>query len=315
MQTTDSRLDARAPGHPGRKLRLGLPPLALVHLIGLTLGWGLTWPIMKIGLNEIPPLAFRAIVTPLGALALVAVTLATRERLGVPRGRWGALALASSFNMIGWFVFMAFGLAILRSGEAAIMAYTMPVWAAILSYFVLGERLTHRLLAGLVLGLAGIGILTLDGFGSFRAAPLGVAFMLLAALSWASGTVVQKRVDWRMPVIAVTAWQLAIATPPMILAGVLLDDPDLTTVSVAAWFAVTYTVVVATAYCFYAWFKILSLVPAMVSAISVLAIPVVGVAGGGIVLGEAVGWRELVALVLVCGALSLVLLQRGDRRV
>jgi drug/metabolite transporter (DMT)-like permease len=133
-------------------------------------------------------------------------------------------------------------------------------------------------------------------------------------MSWATGTIVQKRVDWRMPVISVTTWQLVIATPPMVLAGVLLDGPDLSTVSVAAWLAVAYTAMVATVFCYYAWFKIVSLVPATVSAISVLAIPVVGVAGGNVVLGEPVGWRELAALVLVCGALSLVLLRRDGRR-
>ena len=292
---------------------LALPTRALWLLAGLTLGWGLTWPIVKIGVAEIPPLTYRAMTTPLAALAVIGIMLMGRVPLRLPHGQWGPLALGSLFNMIAWFVLMSFGVALLDSGEAAILAYTMPLWAAILSALILKEHLTLRRGLALGMGLAGIALLASDQVAAVRASPLGAGLMLAAAMCWAAGTVVQKRVVWRMPVLAVSTWQLILATPPTILAGLLFPPSEPISLNAAAVFSVVWTVLIAHAFCFTAWCTIISLVPATVSAISVLLVPGVGVLSGALILGETVGWRELAALVLISGAVGLTLVQRVPR--
>ncbi len=290
-----------------------LPPLGLALLVGLTLGWGLTWPVMKIGVADVPPVTFRALTTPLGALAMVLVMIASRVPLRLPEGRWGVLALASSLNMMAWFLLMSFGVLLLDSGEAAILAYTMPLWAAILGALILKERLTGRQAAALAVGLAGIALLLTDQLSAVRASPLGTGVMLLAAFFWATGTIVQKRVQWRMPILAVTTWQLLIATPPMAVIPFLFPPAAPAAFSTGAIFAIGWTALIAHAFCFTAWFKIISLVPATVSALSVLIIPAVGVISGALILGEVVGGREWAALALVSGAVGLTL-TGGTRR-
>ncbi|MDE0537367.1 MAG: EamA/RhaT family transporter, partial [Rhodospirillales bacterium] len=64
----------------------------------------------------------------------------------------------------------------------------------------------------------------------------------------------------------------------------------------------------------FVWFKIVASAPVTVSSVSTLLIPVIGVASGSVVLGEAVGWREAVALILVCVALGCVLMPSGRSR-
>ncbi len=276
-------------------------------LVGLTLGWGITWPIVKIGVAEVPPVLFRGITTPLGALAMVIAMLALRVPLRLPPQRWGPLALGSSLNMIAWFLLMTLGVQLLDSGEAAILAYTMPLWAAILGAFILKERLTGRQAAALGVGLAGIAVLATDQLAAVQTSPLGAVVMVSAAICWAAGTVVQKRVEWRMPVIAVTTWQLIIAVPPMIAIALIFRTDEPATFSGVAISAIAWTVLISHAYCYTAWFKIISLVPANVSALSVLMIPAVGVISGALILGEVVGWREWAALALVSGAVGLTL--------
>ena len=290
-----------------------LPPLGIALLIGLTLGWGLTWPIMKIGVAAVPPVTFRALTTPLAALAMILIMMASRTPLRLPEGRWGPLALGALLNMVAWFVLMSFGVLLLDSGEAAILGYTMPLWAAILGALILKERLNGRRAAALAAGLAGILLLATDQVAAVRTSPLGAAVMLGAAMSWAAGTVLQKRVQWHMPVLAVTTWQLILASPPMILAGLIFQPSEPVDFSGAAIFSIIWIVLVAHAYCFTAWFKIISLVPATVSALSVLVIPAVGVISGAVILGETVSWREWVALAFVSSAVALTL-TGGARR-
>ena len=74
--------------------------------------------------------------------------------------------------------------------------------------------------------------------------------------------------------------------------------------------AVVYTVVLALGFGFWAWFKIVEMVPASVASLSVLAIPAIGVASGGFILGEVIGMTEIIALALLLGALATVVLPK-----
>jgi drug/metabolite transporter (DMT)-like permease len=76
----------------------GLDPRAIVLLGATILGWGLAWPMIKIGLNEIPHWTYRSLMLPGAGLILFAVARALGERLALPHGQWGAL-LASAFLM------------------------------------------------------------------------------------------------------------------------------------------------------------------------------------------------------------------------
>jgi drug/metabolite transporter (DMT)-like permease len=69
-----------------------------------------------------------------------------------------------------------------------------------------------------------------------------------------------------------------------------------------------YNVVVCLVFCYWAWFKIVEMVPVSVSALSTLLIPVVGVFSGLWVLGEVPGPNDLMALALVAAALATVLI-------
>ncbi len=201
-----------------------------------------------------------------------------------------------------------FGLLHMASGRAAILAYTMPVWSIPLSVWLLGERLTPPKLAGMALGMAALAVLLGDAAVTLGAAPLGSLMVLGAALTWALGTVLQKRFPISMPAGPYTAWIMLLGGVPIFLGALLLEDPRaLRDVGMAAWAGVLYNVVISYAFAHWAWIKIATSVPVSVFSISMLVIPVVGVASGILFLGERPAWTEYAALAMVLAALLTVL--------
>jgi drug/metabolite transporter (DMT)-like permease len=299
---------------PGATEARGLPLEGLLLLAGLTLFWGLNWPAMKIALADIPPWTFRTICLIGGASLLFSLTLASGRRIAFPPALAPRLALVSLFSITGWHLLSAYGLLNTTSGRAAIIGYTMPLWASVLSVLVLKVRIGGREMGALGLGLVALLLLASGDLARIGAAPLGALFMSLAALSWATGTILVKRfAPWPMPVTALTGWQQLIGAGPVLLGMVVLEPvPDPAAWSWASILATTYAVTVAMVFCFTAYFRLVELLPAHVAAISTLATPVVGVISGALILGEPVGGAELTALALVvCG---LFLLARRPAR-
>jgi drug/metabolite transporter (DMT)-like permease len=261
-----------------------------------------------VALAEVPPWTFRSLCLGLGAGVLFAALRAGGQRLVLPTGQWGRLCLLAILNITSWNMLIAFGVGMIPSGRAAILAYTMPVWAVPLSVWLLGERITRAKLAGLALGLGGLALLLAESFTGLGRAPLGSLLVLGAALSWALGTVLQKRFPVRLPVGLYTAWIMLLGGVPIFVGALLFDDwSTLQNVSVIAWLGTAYNVVIAFAFAHWAWIKIATSVPVSVFSISTLLIPVVGVVSGMLFLGERPAWTEYAALALVVTALLTVL--------
>ena len=275
-------------------------------LAGLTLAWGLNWTAMKVALAEFPPWTFRSLCIMFGSLLLFAVARAGGNNLSVRRELWSRLAVLAFFNVTCWNMMVAFGLTMIPSGRAAILAFTMPVLSVPLSAWLLGERITLRKVGALVLGTAGMLLLLGEDVASMGRAPLGSALALGAALTWAIGTVLQKRWPLGLPTGTFTAWTMALGGVPILIGALAFEWGRLEPVSSAALAALVYNIVIAFAFAYWAWFKIASAVSVTVSSISVLSVPIVGVMSGFVFLGERPSFAEYAALVLVVLAILAV---------
>jgi len=277
-------------------------------LAGLTLAWGFNWTALKVALSEVPPWTFRSLCLGLGSAVLFAALRAGGQRLALPRGQWGRLWLLALLNITSWNMLVAFGVGMIPSGRAAIVAYTMPVWAVPLSVWLLGERITGARLAGLILGLCGLALLLGESIASLGEAPLGSLLVLGAAISWALGTVLQKRFPVGLPVGPYTAWIMLLGGVPIFAGALVFEDwRALADVSLLPALGTVYNVLVAFAFAHWAWIKIATSVPVGVFSISMQLIPVVGVLSGMLFLGERPTWAEYAALALVLAALLTVL--------
>lgn len=285
-----------------------LPRLGLILLVGLSFAWGINWPFMKIVLREVPLWTFRAWSCLAAGLMLLALARMTGGRLMPAQGEWRNIVIAALFNVTIWHVFIAAGVIRMASGHAAVLAFTMPLWAAMIGVAFLGERLTKRVAAALALGIGGIVVLLSRDLAAVGASPLGAICVLVAAFGWAIGTLFQKRKRWTVGTLALAGWQLTLGTVPMFAILPFVEGFHIPQASAAAWAAAAYTTVVALVFAYFAWFKIVTLFPASIAGIGTLLTPVIGMASGAVVLGEPFGWREMLAVALIGSALALVLI-------
>jgi drug/metabolite transporter (DMT)-like permease len=279
-------------------------------LVLLTTFWGFNWPMMKLALAEMPPNHFRSLCLVSGTLGVAAIAAANRLPMRVPQGQWPRLVLISLLNFTAWNMLVAYAVPMMSSGRAAILAYTMPVWAVFFGLWVLNERLTPRRALGLVLGMAGMALLLWSEIAALERSPLGALLIVAAAVLWGLGTVVMKRWPVNLPASSLTAWQMGIGAVPIVLAALLLEEGswDLTRLSTPALLGVVYNMVISFIFCQWAWIKIALVAPVGVSTVGTLLVPVVGVFSGALVLGEQPHWQDYAALVLVGLAIASVLL-------
>ena len=286
---------------------ISISPILL--LASLSLFWGLNWPGMKIILSEMPVWWFRALCLVLGGCILLLISALSGNRWRLRTREVRPVLLCGTFAILGWMVFSAYGVSLMPAGRASIIAFTMPLWATIIAAIVLGERITLAKVTGLFLGLLGLGVLIGPDLLILKRAPVGAFYMLLAALSWALGTVLIKKIPWEIPTLSNVAWQLLFSSIPVTLVAALSEPiPDITALSGTAIFALVYLILFPMTFCQWAYFKTVSLLPASIAAIGTLMVPVIGVYSSYLVLDEQVGLAEIMALLLILSALMLVLL-------
>ncbi len=285
-----------------------VPPAAILWLMGLTLAWGSGWPIMKYAVSELPVFTFRALTGSAAAVCVLLLSAALGHSIKLARTEWKAAIIAGLFNVTGWFYFTAVGLTLLPAGRSAVLAYTMPVWAVIAGRIMVNDPITMRKVLGLLLGMGAVAILIGEDIVKFGEAPIGALVVLGAAISWAIGTIVQKR-NWKTPILTLIGWQLVFGTIPMAIPAILFDSDPFADLTLRGVLALTYVVLIACLFGYWAWFSVVRLVPTSVASIAVLTVPLVGVTSSTLMLGESVGLAELAALILITGALATILLK------
>ncbi|HYD98335.1 MAG TPA: DMT family transporter, partial [Alphaproteobacteria bacterium] len=266
------------------------------------------WPAMKVVLSALDPWTLRTVCLMAGGGAVLAIAALAGQRLRL-RGDAGRLLVAAALNVTGWHMLTAFALTQMAAGRAAIVGFTMPIWAAPLAWRLLGERFDRRRLIALALGAAALGLLLAPDLAEFGRRPLGTALMAGAALSWAGGTIATKRWSglWGLDAAALTGWQLLLGGLPVVAGMLLWGRPAaLAELGPTPAAALLYIVALPMVYCHWAWFRLVAAFPANLAAMATLGVPVVGVLGSALLIGEWPTAFDLGALALVLAALSLV---------
>lgn len=280
----------------------------LLLLAILTLFWGMNWSVMKVGVRDLPPIWFRLLGVALGTVLIFCYAGVRRISLVVPKGAWPRLVLLTVPNMIVWYLVAIIALAMLPSGRAAILGYTMPIWAAAIGAFFLGERLSARMWLGVVCAFLGMALLVAGEWGTLSGRPLGSALMLFAAAAWGAGTHLLRRLPIAMETIALTFWMMAMTSVALFVASLLFERDHWVVPSLSQWLPILYNAVFVLGLCNVLWFALARSLPPVASGLSGMLIPVVGVFSGILLLGEVPHWRDFAALALILVALATVML-------
>jgi drug/metabolite transporter (DMT)-like permease len=284
-------------------------------LVGVSLAWGLTWPVMKIALTDIPPFSMRTASLAVGGIALYALARLQGQSLRVKRRVTRVhIFVIAMFNVVVFSMCTAFAQLVATTGRVAMLVYTMPIWASLLARVVLGERFTAAGMAAL--GLCCVGMVILIYPLALHGAPVGIVLALGAAVSWAIGTVYLRwaRVDVDPMVLAI--WQQVIA---FVILGACIPifqgQVHLLDARPAALVSVVLAGLMGSGMAYFLWYHVIRLIPAMTASLGVLSAPVIGVVSSMILLGERPTTTDIIGYVLIFAASVCVLLQPQGARV
>lgn len=281
---------------------------AVPFVIVLTLVWGTTWPLFPMAVREVSVWTFRAVSLVAAGLLLLGLARLRDEAVHVPRAYWATMVTSSLAYFFVWNVASTYAAVLIPSGQAAILGFTMPLWAALITWFLLGERPGTRVLAALAIGGLGVGLLIVDGIDAYAKAPLGFFLGLLAGVGWAVGTVILKRSPVPVSPLVLTAWQLLIASVPIVIGAFWFGRH-------AVWFVPSTTSILVIAYITMvpiavgnvAWFAIVGMLPGNVAAMSAVMVPVVAMVSGAIVHSEPLGLVHWTSMACCAVGLGLAL--------
>src|SRR5882757_1263056 len=286
--------------------RARMAPAGLIFLAITSVGWGFNWPVTKFLIGELPPLTLRGVTGVIGAAVLAVLALIRAQSLHVEARLWPRLMLYAALNVTGWMVLMGLALLWLPASEAALIAYTMPVWASLLAWPVLGERPTLLRTIALVMAFAGLAaIMGGNGLSASEAKLPGIIMALCGAIGFALGTVLAKKLPLDMSPIPAAAWQIGLGCFPVAIARLLFETTHLDQVSELGWWLLSYSVLIQFCIAYVSWFAALARLPASVAAIGTMAVPVIGVVASAVALHEPLGLTQIVALAFTLAGVVL----------
>ena len=281
----------------------------------LALAWGLNWPAVKIALSAFPPFTLRMVGLGTGALLLLLVALIQRKRLTPQPGSWRGVLIGGALAVAVFNVSTAFAQLNTSTSRAAVLTFTMPMMSALLSWWVMSERLERRKVIALALGMIGVLILAWPVFEALAIAhdaraTKGLVFPLIAAFGWAAGTVYLQRWPVKGERMVFTAWQLLVGAAcgalGALVSGEQFPSEPLPWPVIAALFA---HIVPGTAIAYWLWFVMSERLSATVSSMTTLMVPVVGVLAAMLLVGDRPSALDWVGFAFVLGGAAMIVLR------
>ena len=193
-----------------------LPPRDLALIAVVVLAWGSNFSAMRLALDALPPLLFVAL-----RFAILLPLLALFPRRPAPWAALAGVALLINCGQFG-FLFSAIELG-LSAGMASLLIQMQAPMTIVLAALVYGETVSLRQALGLALALAGLAWIAIGETGAVPG--IGLALVLIAALSWAGGNLILRRLPG-VAMLPLFAWASLLAWPPMLVLSLIVEDPS-----------------------------------------------------------------------------------------
>ncbi|HKA70605.1 MAG TPA: EamA family transporter [Xanthobacteraceae bacterium] len=285
---------------------------AILLLVLLSLAWGLSWPAIRIALDEVAPWTVRVVGYATGTLFMFAIVQLQGRKASLPPGVYGHVIISAVLNILGFGLLTTFAQLHVMTARVVIVSYSMPVWASLMAWLLLGERLNTASVVGLLLCVSGLTVLVYPV--AFTGDPIGLLLALGAALSWAAGTIYVKWARVPGDRVVMTAWQLAVSFAVTAIGVVAFEGvPHLWPLSWPVLLALAFHGPVGTGIAYFLWFSIIGRMPAATASLGSLCVPVVGILSSVILLGERPGVADVIGFTLIFAAATTVLLPSATK--
>ena len=286
------------------KLNLSKKFLPIFLLILLILVWTSVWSLFKIAIEAIPPLSFRVIIGIPAFALLLFLGFRKVKTVYIPKSDFKPLLLISFFNVTLWQVLMLYGINMLGGGRAAVLTYTMPVWATIFASIFGYEKINISIIISLIFGMTGILFLSLE-INIFDNM-VGFLVTLSAGLSWATGTMIVKYGGIKSDGLIIAGWQQIIGIVPIIPFALYFDLNNFGLIDYRHILIIIYGIFLSSAYTYWAYFTILQKFSVNVTSISVMAVPILAILVDYIFMGLEFSKFDLLALIFIVSGIYIV---------
>jgi drug/metabolite transporter (DMT)-like permease len=280
---------------------------AIALLAAIAVAWGTSWPVIKAILQDLPPMWTTGLRSTIGTAILFAIS-ACRGTVALPqRGDVPVVLNIALLHMVAFTGLISVGLQFVPAGRSIVLGYTTPLWVTAGARLFLGETLTPSRMIGLVVGLSGLFFLfdpsTFDW--SNHNAVVGNALVLLAALCWAASILHVRAHKWVSTPFQLVPWQTLLATCILMLLALTLEGVPHIEWNARLVVLLLYGGAVGIALPYWAMQTVNRGLPAITTALGLLAVPIVGVACSSIALGEPLTFALLAATVLIIGGIAI----------
>ncbi|MFY2608896.1 DMT family transporter [Achromobacter ruhlandii] len=286
---------------------------ALSLLIVVVLAWGLTWVVSKLLLQYMTPIWAVAARSVVGAAALLALGVALRRVAWPVRADIPVILSVGLLHMGAFAALVSLGLQYVPAGRSVVLAYTTPLWVIPAARVFLGEPIGRGRQLGLALGLLGLAVifnpLAFD-WGNHEAV-FGNGLVLLAALCWAANIVYVRAHRWVTPPFELAFWQALLASGVLaVVAWAAEGAPRVVWHADLAWL-LGYGGVFGIAVAYWAAVNVNRSLPAGVTAIGLLGVPVVGLLCSAAMLHEPLTLPLSLGMALIVGGIAAGVLDKG----
>lgn len=260
--------------------------------------WGINFVVIQIGLRELPPILLTFLRFFFAAFPAVFFI----KRPNIPFKMLFAYAMLM-FTLDFAFLFSGMYAGV-SSGIASLTLQTQVFFTAILAMIFLKEKLTPWQILGALVAFSGIGLVAMNTGGDVNT--FGLLLVEFAALSWAGGNLVSKKIG-KVDMFSLVVWGSLVAWSPLLLLSFILENARWSIDSIlnVSWLtigSVVYLVYPVTLFGFAIWSWLLSRHAASTVAPFTLLVPIFGFSSSALILGEGMqGWKIAAGFLIVLG--------------
>lgn len=275
--------------------------------------WGSTWLFIKLGLEDLPPLTFAGIRFIIASAILFGIVAVRRVPIPRRRSDWlllaitGILAFTLNYGLLFW------GEQYISSGLAALLQSTIPAFGLVIAHFYLpGERMTPAKIFGVIVGVAGVGVVFSNQLSVAGPNALaGSAALVLGSACAAYSNVLVKARGQHLDPAIMAAGQMLFGLVPLLLIGIPREGNPLNyRWTPMAFVALFYLAIVGSVIAFLLYYWLIQNMDVTKTMLIALVTPVVAVILGMLVLGEKLDWRTLAGGAMIMSGIGLIVLWR-----
>ena len=286
-----------------------------VALVFMSFVWGLNFTAVKGALADFQPLTFNAIRFGTSSLFLLGMLWIRERSIGVQRKDLGRFVLLAIIGNTAYQLFFIHGIALTTATNSALILATTPIFIILFGAFLNVEKVTSRIVQGVILSFLGVVMIVLGSGNSLAFSDqslLGDLLIVANPICWSIYTVLSKPMLKEYSPLKLTAVTMAIGAVPLVLVALpSLNQQDWTAISTNSWLGLAFSAFLAIGLGYVIWYTGVSRIGSARTSLYDNLVTVFAVASAWILLSESMTAIQVAGAVLVFVSLYAV---RGKKR-